>query len=309
MELGHITGTVTDGAVGIKDVNVYFEQWDAAIDQWSPGPVALTKADGTYDASGLATGTYRVRFYHPSYAREYYSNVSVPSAATNVAVTAGATTPNINAVLSSAGHITGTVTDGAVGIPNAYVTVEQWDAAAAKWLEGSGAYTAANGTYNITGLATGTYRVRFRVPGGPYAPEYYNNVWVPSAATNVAVTAGATTPNINAVLSSAGHITGTVTDGAVGIPNVYVSVEQWDAAAAKWFEGSGAYTAADGTYNITSLATGAFRVCFSGADAYALEYYNNVSVPSGAANVAVTAGATTPNIHAVLSPAVALPAG
>ena len=68
------------------------------------------------------------------------------------------------------------------------------------------------------GLPTGTYRVGFRDESGQYLGEYYDNATSVETATDVPVTAGATTDNIDAELASAGHITGTVTAEAGGAP-------------------------------------------------------------------------------------------
>ena len=57
---------------------------------WEQVDRGWTNPDGSYGLVGLATGTYRVRFYHASYATEYFNRAPSVSVASDVAVTAGA---------------------------------------------------------------------------------------------------------------------------------------------------------------------------------------------------------------------------
>lgn len=60
-----------------------------------------------------------------------------------------------------------------------------------------GAVVRANGTYSVTGLAPGTYRVTFVDPTGVRAQEYWNNAPDFGSATTVNVNAGSDTGTIN----------------------------------------------------------------------------------------------------------------
>ena len=80
-----------------------------------------TDALGNYDASGLPTGNYRVRFDDNDwglYRGEFYNDATTFASSNDVAVVAGATTPNINASLAylANGTLTGTVKEGASGL-------------------------------------------------------------------------------------------------------------------------------------------------------------------------------------------------
>ncbi len=85
--------------------------------------------------------------------------------------------------------------------------------------------TNADGTYTISGLAAGDYRVQFSAPmGSDLITEYYSDTTNYSAATPVTVTAGNTTSDIDAQLATGGKITGRVTDrNGNPVPNVSVS--------------------------------------------------------------------------------------
>src|SRR5690242_12069369 len=71
------------------------------------------------------------------------------------------------------------------------------------------------GVYSFPKLDFGVYRIGFQdIPGGylRYTPAFYNKAATLDDATNISVTAGVTTTQINAQLDAASHITGTVTD-------------------------------------------------------------------------------------------------
>ena len=101
---------------------------------------------------------------------------------------------NTNLVPPSA-HITGTVTgpDGVIPLNGVYVY-----AMSRAW-NGRG-YTYASGAYDIGGLPTGTYQVRFYDVRGIYLTEWYNNMTNWKSATDIVVTNLAIVSNINASL-------------------------------------------------------------------------------------------------------------
>jgi hypothetical protein len=89
------------------------------------------------------------------------------------------------------------------------------------------AKTAATGEYTITELQAEKYRVGFFIPETGslnYVGEYYGGKQLESEATEVAVKAGATTPEINGELSPGAEIAGTVTNAATGAPVAEASV-------------------------------------------------------------------------------------
>ena len=163
---------------------------------------AQTDANGNYKiTSGLATGTYTI---YATYAS------SPPGIQQNIKVTQGQETSGVDFTLTVApsGSISGKVTD-TNGNPIPLVSV------AAEGSTGSGtAQTDSNGNYLISqGLGTGTYTVSAEAIG--YSPK---NV------TNVSVTVGQITQNINLQLSrippeKSGKISGIVE----GEPNPLIS--------------------------------------------------------------------------------------
>ena len=76
-------------------------------------------------------------------------------------MTAGSTTPDIDAALANAGHVAGTVTAAAGSAPLADVWVSVYAPLGAGWVYDRRTETGSDGTYDVGGLPTGTYRVGF----------------------------------------------------------------------------------------------------------------------------------------------------
>ncbi len=289
---GQITGKVTDvSAVGIA--NIYVTIRDASnnyIDQ------AYTDASGDYSVDGLPTGSYRVYFDNSglNFVSEWYNDKTSFALADAVAVTAGSTIPNIDAQLATGGQITGRVTNAsAVGIPDIIVSIQDSSNNTIDHV-----HTDATGNYSVIGLPTGSFKVYFINNSLNYVSEWYNNKTSFDAADAVAVTAGSTTPNINAQLVAGGEIRGKVTNAsAVGIQNIYVVFYDLSYDSAGYV-----YTDASGNYSISGLIAGSYKVSFNSNDQdYISEWYNNKMSFNDADAVAVTAGGIASNINAQLA--------
>ncbi|TGN99956.1 hypothetical protein PN36_29875, partial [Candidatus Thiomargarita nelsonii] len=296
----HITGTVTDTAGNpLMGIEVAAYRWNGT--NWFWLNLVLTDASGNYDVGGLNTGTYRVRFRDPSgtYATEYYDNAPDIISGTNLDLTAGTTTPNVNAQLGYAGNITGTVTDTA-GNPLMGINVAAYHQDGSNWVWINANSTDSAGNYDIGDLNAGTYRLRFRDNSGTYAVEYYNDVPNIDSGTDITVTLGTPTTGIDAQLVLAAHITGTVTDTA-GNPlmGIEVSAYRWNGTNWVWL--NFVSTDADGNYDVGGLNTGTYRVRFRDpSGTYAIEYYDNAPDIFSGTNIDLTAGTTTPDINAQL---------
>jgi uncharacterized protein YodC (DUF2158 family) len=165
-----------------------------------------TVADGTYKITGLAAGTYDVEFSNGcgnpgSYLEQWYKGQSAPGSANPVTVTAGTITPGINAAMVAGGTITGKVTAASGGAALSGICVQASPTGGGTGI--GGRPTAADGTYQITGLATGTYDLFFSACGNPgsYLTQWYKGQSSQASANPVTVTAGTTTPDISAALT------------------------------------------------------------------------------------------------------------
>lgn len=170
--------------------------------------LAVTNAQGQYSINNyLGTGDYTLTTLAEGY---------VTTEVDNVPVTAGSTTPNINIIITVSGIITGQVTDASTGKPLANVIVVA-ENSTGQDSSGYSAFTDSNGNYRIdTNLPTGTYNITADSFEGPYVSQ---------TVTQVSVTAGATTSNINFALPVSATISGTVTDSVSGSPLSGVLVE------------------------------------------------------------------------------------
>ena len=200
-----------------------------------------TASNGTYSLGGLASGSYRVEFRDGSgtYAPQYYNNETNLTSATAIAVTAPKTTANINATSVTAGHVSGTVKNASgSGLGDIESTPTKPTVSAAfrprrpspaptvlhnkrvvltltasdkhsrsSWSYVNEVETASNGSYDLDGLASGSYRLEFRDSSGSTRPSTTTTSRSRRGDRQVAVTAGKTTADTNATLAAApGHI-------------------------------------------------------------------------------------------------------
>lgn len=316
---GTISGTVTDSAgAGLTGVSVNII--DASTGNYVNVNWGSTDSSGHYAIVGIPDGIYKVQFNGSSgyicttssffpicsgspttgYSDIWYDTASDSTTATAVTIAQHSTVSNVNALLSQAGGISGTVTNS-VGRGISGVTVEIYDPSTNNSVTTS---TDSLGNYTAAGLKTGSYKVFFST----YGSSNYLSQWYPAAADQasaamVNVTSGSLTTGINTVLAPGGIITGRITDGTSGIANV--EIEVYDAAMN--MIGSG-FSDSLGNYSVMALPTGGYYVQFYGVQGhvgttygYISEWFDNSPDNAGAKAVAVTAGSTTSGIDAVLS--------
>jgi len=199
------------------------------------------------------------------------------------------------AVSAAAGSISGTVyqEDGTSPVALVTVTAYNYNTGARIAFD----YTSSDGSYAITGLGSGRYRVVALADG--YLTEHFNGVPDPVSATAVWVTDPNNTPNINFTLSRCGSISGTVTsDDETPIYSGHVTL--FDSVTREEVDDTW-MTATSNAYKIGhDLPSGRYLVRIE-ADGYFGEYYNNVTDVSLATPVTVTSPGDTPNINFALN--------
>jgi hypothetical protein len=296
-EGGQITGTVTDASTTkpIEGIEVCARK---PLGE-GVGHCASTNASGVYTVTGVVTGEYKVEFANVghNYLTQYYNDKTSFSEGGLVSVTTGATTPGIDAAMQPGGRITGTVTGLVSKTPIVGMLV-----CAFSHTGGVGACvsTNASGEYSVAGLPTAEYAVQFSGSGQNYITQYYNSKAAFGEAQLISVTAGGTTPSINAAMEVGGEITGTVLTAKTKEPISGISVDVYTTSGAFV---SSASTNANGEYTAVGLPTGEFKVGFSsGAQEYRTQFYDNGESLAEATLVPATAGGhVTPDVNADLT--------
>ncbi|MCP4352897.1 MAG: hypothetical protein GY795_46195 [Desulfobacterales bacterium] len=199
--------------------------------------------------------------------------------------------------ISFAESIFGTVADGSTPIQGMWVDAYDYST---RTLNGS-AMTGSDGSYTISGLLPGSYKVC--IPDSAflnYLGKYYNNTYDSDSAVPVKITSGQSASGINFSLEKGGQITGKVTD-STGSPIKGAGVYAYHYS--EGYMASFAPTLSDGSYNIKLLHSGTYRVYADVSSAnYFEEYYNDAYEYNSAVAVGVNAGQTTSGTDFVLEP-------
>jgi cytoskeletal protein CcmA (bactofilin family) len=236
---GKIVGTVSGNGAALGGASVRIQGGQIATDQ-----TARTDAAGHYDQGWVPIGSYTVTCS----AAGFSSQVVAP-----VTVATGATT-TVDCALSSAGTVTGTVTNLATGGAIAGATVNY---------SGGSATSDSSGRYTIAGIPAGTVTLTGRATG--YLARSYD----------VTVAGGSTTTQ-NIQLSTSGKIAGTVTGDGAALGGASVRIQGGQIATDQT-----ASTDATGHYDQGWVPIGSYSVICSAAG-YATKTISGVSVTSGA---------------------------
>ena len=296
---GQITGAAIASATSAPIAGICVKAYN------SSGGVlasAQTNSNGAYTLSSVPAGSAQVGFSSgcgaSNYLAQYYNAKPSLASADPVSVTAGATTPAINAAMVAGGQITGTVTDRATNTALAAICVQVYNSSGAV---AASTQTNSSGVYTLSALPTGSYHVGFLdCNADTYVTQYYNRKTTLASADPVAVTAGTTTSGINAALVAHGEMTGTVTDSATHAPLAGICLDIFDISGGIFAQSS---TNANGVYTTIPLPSGSYRVGFNlgcGDSTYVAQYYNNQATLASGNPVTVTDGATTSGINAAL---------
>ena len=151
------------------------------------------------------------------------------------------------------------------------------------------ATTNSGGTYLITGLPTGSFKVGFRPEPGSglnYITQFYDDETSYKSANPIGVKAEEKKEGVNAAMAVGAEIGGTVTSGETGALSSETPVCVFGESE-KEEVFSCAATTSSGRYTIAGLPTGSYTVIFFSKGPF--EYYDQVFSESEAASVKVTA--------------------
>jgi Carboxypeptidase regulatory-like domain len=202
---GSVAGVVTTAAPPVPVANVCAEVISSNPD--NVGSVSVTDANGSYLATGLAPGSYQVYLGDPlcflpvpDLAPQWYDNQPTQATANTITVTVGHTTSGINAGLEVDGTITGTVRGpSSAAVHGACISAMPQISGALPIL----AVSATNGSYTLTDLLPGRYKVEFSSGCGAtgYRSQWWRDASSRATASIITVSADQTVSGISAQLS------------------------------------------------------------------------------------------------------------
>lgn len=279
---GSIAGTVTREDTGAPVAGVVVSASSSA----GYGNV-LTGVDGSYEIGGLALGDYLVSF-QPAYggglAGEYWMDAYAANDATLVSVVAGAATTAIDASLTPAASISGTVRRSDTNEPLANVNI---------WLvDGKNLSTSAgDGTFSMLGVAPGEHTL--------LAVQYYMGTAIRSATYTFTVGAGDSVTGVDLALSDAVDIRGYATaedPGGTGIRSLGATAYRWSGTA--WY--NLLRITGWGDYRIGGLPEGTYTVGFD-YPGHCTQYWDGKLSLDDADSFALAPGETRSGIDAYLT--------
>ena len=306
MQYGSISGRITN-AEGEPLPDIYLELLQQNTDgNWFYYRDGSTNADGEYRLEGLVPGLYQIGFgtyWDANYVPEYYDNALTVEEATPIAL-GGEPITGIDAQLARRSHIAGRITNAdGEPLPNVHVTANRYSAADGYWLSAGNVWTDENGMYDVAGLGPDTYRLEFIDGNNRYLSEFYENARSLDEATDVVVGVEETV-TVDARLVRAGAIRGAVTDAnsqRLAFIAVRAYLRQDDGT---WSHYSSAYTSESGTYELTGLPDGRYRVEFADESwpmRFYPEFYSDVATLEQAQDILVAAEQTVDDIDAQLT--------
>lgn len=212
-------------------------------------------------------------------------------------------TTSISYEFASAGHVSGTVTDGVTNAPLSGQSVSLFREVGSSWKPaGSTLSAVSTGSYSFDSLPAGNYRLRAS-GGSGYLPQAYGADGSASIefATTVPVSAAGTQSDTNFALYATGGISGTVKSGTTALPGSTVSVYDWNDDVEDWELLTTATTEAGGAYSVSDLVSGVYAVGFVGPTTnYLPEFYRDQPNVVQSTTVQVYSGQTTSNINGTL---------
>lgn len=304
---GTITGVITfdDGSLLRQGlIDLYF--WDGY--EWSAlGSVDVDALTGQYVRPFLQTGAYRtaVRGNLGRSFQYFYGNTTVFTNATDIAVTAGITLPNINITVPSASFlnagIMGTVTADGQPVAGIRVDLYYYYPNTVPMLATT---TDAAGHYTFDNLSAGYYFISFVDPAGAYAVAYHNEAQTFEEARRSAFSLedNQQLTALDGTLTAGGSISGRILD-LLGKGTAQINIEAKTQLNGSWVQAVPSVSSdSEGRYLMPGLAPGVYRLYFSDPlERYRSRYYGDVGSVEDAPDITVQVHATTAAINVTMA--------
>jgi 5-hydroxyisourate hydrolase-like protein (transthyretin family) len=295
---GKLSGTVTSAASGKPVRGVCVSLTPVSANNFFFNTRAVTGTAGTYSFDQLPTGTYYVQFSggcgNPgSFAPQSYDNTSVflPQL---ISVKAGQATTGIDAAMQPGATITGTVKDQAHRDLTGICAFAYGPATNVE-VQGK----TKNGKYTLANLLPGQYSVSFVTGCGNNADLVGASFGSQSNPPLISAPVG-TTSGINAVLRSAGNISGRILTKSGKQTYACVTAVPVNGGIFLFVGGYEEF----GRFETTNLLPGTYAVNFDpgcfGSSKYESQWYKDRPSLASATRIRVRAGHTTSGIESAL---------
>ncbi len=287
---GHVYES--DGQTPVTDATI-FAQFEPPVLGECEAPTANPDETGFYAFESLWADVYKLSIRSPGFAAEYYQGKPSDRQADELPVNVGEHLSNIDFTLDRGGTVTGHVFDAEDGRALRGIDL-QIRLAEGGHVTYSGA-TDYEGRW-IVWLGSGQYVIGTNIAPG-YVHEWYEDRYDERFADPIGVVVPEVLSGIDLYLSQTSSVAGHVyaEDGETPIADAEVF-----AFSTTTEFGTGANTAADGSYLIEGLPSGWYRAS-AGVSGYVAEYYDGVLDPRQATLVRATPAGQT-GIDFVLEP-------
>ena len=293
------------GGVGVSAYVAPYRRMPNGVWTWQGGGTQ-SMSDGSFVAPDLNPGVYRICLLDVprEFLPECWDDVATLGEAHDLTLPPGST-GRLPFRLARRANIAGTVTRPPASTNGVYVTPHRWSGERWDPITG-GAAVGTDGSYRITGLDAGTYRVC--AAGYDVVRTCWRQGSQPADATDIVLAPGQSRAGVNLAPGPAGFVTGTLPEvyvGAQGYPSVTAwrqvgNTWQGESTGDAWPTGIGN----DWTYEIGSLPTGTYVVCAEHMDpefvtAFPRTCRGDSPTPQGGIPFEVVAGETTTGIDIV----------
>ena len=260
----HAAGTAAISGTVVGPAGVDVSQTTVSLLDGSSGPgealgaSTTVNAGGEFSFTGLNPGSYKLQFSNPEAVTVWNGGAPSEASAPWITLTDGQSATQDAALVQPGGSISGTVTVPAGGISPQNVNVEAYSEA---WGDAVAASTApgADGTYTLSGLLPGTYKLKFTFGIQPDPPVWNSGAATRAEAPGIVVTNGDTVPGQDASFVYTGSVSGTAkTPEGAAITNRRVILQTVSGDPV----GNVALDA-QGRYSVTGLAAGQYKAALA----------------------------------------------